>query len=35
LSGDRGQDVMALKTTRWDSARHLDTEEERTAYLEA
>ena len=26
---------MALKTTRWDSARHLDTEEERTAYLEA
>ena len=26
---------MALTTTRWDSARHLVTEEERTAYLEA
>ena len=26
---------MALKTTRWDSARHLDTEEERASYLDA
>lgn len=26
---------MALKTTRWDSARHLGSEEERTSYLEA
>lgn len=26
---------MALKTTRWDSARHLATEEERASYLDA
>ena len=26
---------MALKTTRWDSARYLETEEDRTAYLDA
>lgn len=26
---------MALKTKRWDSASHLDSEEERTSYLEA
>ena len=26
---------MTLKTTRWDSAQYLDTEEERAAYLEA
>jgi probable addiction module antidote protein len=26
---------MALKTTRWDSAQHLGTEEERASYLDA
>ena len=26
---------MALKTTRWDSAQHLENEEDREAYLEA
>jgi probable addiction module antidote protein len=26
---------MALKTTRWDSAQHLATEEDRSAYLDA
>lgn len=26
---------MALKTRRWDSAQHLDTEEDRAAYLDA